>query len=166
MKIITYIRTCRFSKFYKYDEKLLLITTLNAQGLMTLIGLKCIQLSHCKGFIYGTSLKRLEMLCSEVHSSHKHSLWIACALSNIFSSKNMNIKRHITIILPVILLTCKIRYYSQARTQRKGIREQGTGKNIFGANGSRRKKKIVQSEWREKKWVKNFVQEDRREDIS
>jgi len=78
----------------------------------------------------------------------------------------MNIKRHITIILPVILHTCKIRYYSQARIQRKGIREQGTGKNIFGANGSRRKKKIIQSEWTEKKWVKNFVQEDRREDIS
>jgi len=40
----------------------------------------------------------------------------------------MNIKRHITIILLVILHICKIRYYSQARTQRKGIREQGTGK--------------------------------------
>jgi hypothetical protein len=31
---------------------------------------------------------------------------------------------------------------SQARTQRKGIREQGTGKNIFGENDSRRKRKL------------------------
>lgn len=133
---------------------------------MTLIGLKCIQLSNSKGIIYGISLKWLEMLCSEVHSHCKHSLWIAYALSNIFSSKNMNIKIHITIILPVILHICKIRSYSQARTQRKGVREQGTGKNIFGGSGSRRKEKITQSEWREKKWIKSFVQEYRRADIS
>lgn len=69
---------------------------------MTLIGLKCIQLSHSKGIIYGISLKWLEMLCSEVHSSYKHSLWIAYSLGNIFSSQNMNIKIHIIIILPVI----------------------------------------------------------------
>jgi len=64
------------------------------------------------------------------------------------------------------LHTCKIRSYSQARTQRKGIREQGTGKNIFGENGSRRKEKITQSGWREKKWIKIFVQGDQREEIS
>jgi len=134
--------------------------------LMTLISLKCIQLSHSKGIIYGISLKWLEMLCSEVRSCYKHSLWIIYALSNIFLPKNMNIKIHITIILHVILHACKIRSYSQARTQRKGIREEGTGKNIFGVNGSRRKEKITQSEWREKKWIKSFVQEDGREDIA
>jgi hypothetical protein len=128
------------------------------RGLMTLTGLKCIQFSHSKGIIYGLFLKWLEILCSEVHSRYKHSLWIAYALSNIFSSKNMNIKIHTTVILPVILHTCKIRSYPQARTQ--GIIEQGTVKNIFGENGSRRKEKIKQSGWREKKWITSFVLED------
>ena len=72
------------------------------RGWMTLIGLKCIQLSHSKGIIYGISVKWLEMLCSEVHSCYKHSFWIAYARSNIFSSKNTNIKIHITSPLTYI----------------------------------------------------------------
>jgi hypothetical protein len=49
-------------------------------GLVTLGSLKCIQLSHSKGVIYGILLKWLGILCSDVHSSYKQTLWIAYAL--------------------------------------------------------------------------------------
>jgi hypothetical protein len=51
-------------------------------GLMTLGGLICIQLSHSKGVIYGISLKWLRILCSEVHSGYKQTLWMAYVLDN------------------------------------------------------------------------------------